>query len=180
VVVVVLEPGAAPEVVVVVLELGAMPGPDVVVVLELEFELGTAPWSVVIVVLDPGVAPEVVVVLELLGIPPWPFIVVVLEELGAPFGPEVVVVLELEMGVPFWSVVVELEVVVPVWARPVCATRSDRRAAVTRPGAMSFFMDVIDFGIVNSDSRKVTPVPGRLPLGLTLLSLCEASGGPGP
>jgi hypothetical protein len=153
-------------VVVVLLELGATPGPEVVVVVlefELEFEPGTPLWSVVVVELEPGVGPEVVIVLELLGTPLWSFVVVVLEELGAPFAPDTVVVLELEMGTPFWSVVVELEVDEPAWARTVCETASDRRAAVMRPGARSFFMEVNEVGIVNLDPGQVTPIRGRPP-----------------
>ena len=119
-------------VVVVVLEVGMTAGPEVVTVLELELgPVAAVPvCSVVVVELEAGIgaSPEVTVVVEL--------------ETGTPLGSSVVVVLELETGCATTWVVEEVVVVevVPVCARRAVEPASETRAAMTRLGAIRFFM----------------------------------------
>jgi hypothetical protein len=73
-------------------------------------------------------------------------LVVVVLVLGPPAEPEVVVV-ELELGIPPWSVVV-VDVELPVWALSAGAAASEARAAKRRLGARRFFMGVIRLSVV--------------------------------
>jgi hypothetical protein len=123
-------------VVVVVLEVGMTAGPEVVTVLELELgPVAAVPvCSVVVVELlaGIGVGPELTVVVEL--------------ETGTPLGSSVVVVLELELGTATCVVEEVVDVVVEVCPRMTVDPASESRAAATRLGEISFFMEGRDSG----------------------------------
>jgi hypothetical protein len=77
--------------------------------------------------------------------------VVVVLVLDPVVEPEVVVV-ELDLGIPLWSVVV-VEVEAPVWAFIAGTATSEARAAKRRLGAMGFFMGAIRLSLWFSSSH---------------------------